>query len=85
MKASLNVPFERVLYALGIRYVGETTARDVARHFGSVDAVASASKEELLEVPEVGDVIAERRAFSASSGKRRTLPRCRRSRTPAFG
>lgn len=59
VKASLNVPFERVLYALGIRYVGETTARDVARHFGSVDAVASASKEALLEVPEVGEVIAE--------------------------
>lgn len=56
---SRNVPFERVLYAIGIRYVGETTARDVARHFGDVDAIAAASKEELLAVPEVGDVIAE--------------------------
>ena len=59
VKASLNVPFERVLFAIGIRFVGETTARDVARHFGSIDAIASASKEELLQVPEVGDVIAD--------------------------
>ena len=59
VKASLQVPFERVLFAIGIRFVGETTARDVARHFGSIDAIAAASKEELLEVPEVGDVIAD--------------------------
>ena len=56
--ASRSVPFERVLFALGIRFVGETTARDVARHFGSVDALAAASEEELLAVPEVGEVIA---------------------------
>ena len=56
--ASRAVPFERVLFAIGIRFVGETTARDVARHFGSVDAIAAASEEELLAVPEVGDVIA---------------------------
>ena len=59
VKASLNVPFERVLFAIGIRFVGETTARDIARHFGSIDALASASREELLEVPEVGEVIAD--------------------------
>ena len=59
VKASLNVPFERVLFAIGIRFVGETTARDVARHFGSIDAIASATREELLEVPEVGEVIAD--------------------------
>ena len=59
VKASLEVPFERVLFAIGIRFVGETTARDVARHFGSIDAIASASREELLEVPEVGEVIAD--------------------------
>ncbi len=58
VKASLEVPFERVLFAIGIRFVGETTARDVARHFGSIDAIASATQEELLEVPEVGEVIA---------------------------
>ncbi len=53
-----QVPFERVLFALGIRFVGESTARDIARHFGSIDAIASAGMEQLLEVAEVGDVIA---------------------------
>lgn len=56
---SKNVPFERVLFALGIRYVGETTAKSVANHFGNIDAVANASIEELLAVEDVGDVIAE--------------------------
>ncbi len=56
--ASRAVPFERVLFAIGIRFVGETTARDVARHFGTIDALAAASEEELLAVPEVGGVIA---------------------------
>ena len=59
VRESLNVPFERVLFAIGIRFVGETTARDIARHFGTIDAVAAASKEELLTVPDVGEVIAE--------------------------
>ena len=59
LDASRKVPFERVLFAIGIRYVGETTARDVARHFGSIDAIAAASREELLAVPEVGEVIAD--------------------------
>ena len=56
---SRNVPFERVLFALGIRYVGETTARDLARHFGSIDALKNASREELLSVADVGEVIAD--------------------------
>ena len=59
VNASRNVPFERVLFAVGIRFVGETTARDIARHFGSMDAIAAASEEDLLSVPEVGDVIAK--------------------------
>ena len=59
LSASRQVPFERVLFAIGIRYVGETTARDIARHFGSIDAIAAASREELLAVPEVGEVIAD--------------------------
>ncbi|MCR4569675.1 MAG: NAD-dependent DNA ligase LigA [Bacteroidales bacterium] len=59
LRDSRKVPFERVLFAIGIRYVGETTARDVARHFGSIEALADASLEELLAVPEVGDVIAD--------------------------
>ena len=59
LAASRSVPFERVLYAIGIRYVGETTARDLARHFGSIDAVAAATRDELLSVPDVGEVIAD--------------------------
>ena len=56
---SKKVTFDHVLFALGIRYVGEQTAKDLARHFGSIDAIASASKEDLLQVPDVGEVIAE--------------------------
>ena len=56
---SRNVPFERVLYALGIRYVGEATAKSVAKHFGNIDNIASASVESLLQVDDVGQVIAE--------------------------
>ena len=58
LDASRQVPFERVLFALGIRYVGETTAKGVARHFGSIDALAAATLEQLLEVGDVGEVIA---------------------------
>ena len=61
--ASRSVPFERVLFALGIRFVGETTARDLARHFGSIEALQAATEEELLAVPDVGEVIA-RSVFS---------------------
>ncbi len=59
LQESKKVPFERVLYALGIRYVGETTAKSVARHFGSVDAIADADLETLVNVDDVGKVIAE--------------------------
>ena len=56
---SRKVSFERVLYALGIRYVGEATAKSVARHFGDIDRIAAASMDELLAVDDVGQVIAE--------------------------
>ncbi len=56
---SRKVPFERVLYALGIRYVGETTAKSLAKHFGSIDSLAKASIEELLATDDIGQVIAE--------------------------
>lgn len=59
LQDSRKTPFERVLYALGIRYVGEATAKSVARHFGNIDAVAAASVEDLLKVDDVGQVIAE--------------------------
>ena len=59
LEESRKVGFERVLYALGIRYVGEATAKSVARHFGNIDKIAEASMEELLTVDDVGQVIAE--------------------------
>ena len=56
---SKSVPFARVLFGLGIRFVGETTAKYLAAHFKSIDAVMSASREELMEAEEVGDKIAD--------------------------
>ena len=53
------MPFERVLYALGIRYVGETTAKTLARHFGNIDALAAAGIDELRATEDIGEVIAE--------------------------
>ena len=58
LEVSKQVPFERVLFALGIRFVGETTAKGLARHFGSIDALSEATQEQLLEVDDVGEVIA---------------------------
>lgn len=59
IKDSLNVPFERVLYALGIRFVGVTVAKKLARHFGSLDHLRNAGYEKLVEADEVGEKIAE--------------------------
>lgn len=59
IEVSKQVPFERVVFALGIRFVGETTARLLARHFKTIDALATASLQDLLEVEGVGDVIAK--------------------------
>ncbi len=56
---SRKVPFERVLFALGIRFVGEVAAKALARNFRSIDALASASLEQLLEVNGIGTVIAQ--------------------------
>lgn len=55
---SRTVPFERVLFALGIRMVGETTAKLIARHFKSIDAIRNATIEQLMEVDGVGEIIA---------------------------
>jgi DNA ligase (NAD+) len=52
------VPFERVLFALGIKFVGETVARRLARHFKTVDNLSTASLEELVVVEEIGNRIA---------------------------
>lgn len=59
LSESRKVPFERVLYALGIRHVGEATAKAVARHFRNIDRIMEASEEDLLKLDDVGDVIAE--------------------------
>ena len=53
-----STTLERFIYALGIRHVGESTARDLARHFGRLEPIVSASEEELLQVPDVGPVVA---------------------------
>ena len=59
IRRSTEVPFHRVLFALGIRFVGETTAKYLASHFRSLDAVMAATREELIEAEEVGEKIAD--------------------------
>ncbi|MCR4680751.1 MAG: NAD-dependent DNA ligase LigA [Bacteroidales bacterium] len=59
IEQSKKVPFERVLYAIGIRFVGEVTAKKLARRFRNIDAIANATKEELMDVEDVGDRVAE--------------------------
>jgi DNA ligase (NAD+) len=59
LEKSKEVPFPRVLNALGIRHIGETTARMLAAHFGSLDALMNASREELLQIDEVGGIMAD--------------------------
>ncbi|MCX7986553.1 MAG: NAD-dependent DNA ligase LigA [Bacteroidales bacterium] len=59
IESSKQVPFERVLFALGIRYVGETVARRLTSHFKSIDALQKATFEDLISVPEIGEVIAQ--------------------------
>ena len=59
IRTSTQVPFHRVLFALGIRFVGETTAKYLAAHFHSMDAVMAATREELIEAEEVGAKIAD--------------------------
>jgi DNA ligase (NAD+) len=58
LENSKNIPFERVLFGLGIRFVGETVAKKLAKHFGSIDELIKASYEELIEVDEIGEKIA---------------------------
>ncbi|MFR4396268.1 MAG: helix-hairpin-helix domain-containing protein, partial [Alistipes finegoldii] len=59
IRGSVEVPFRRVLFGLGIRFVGETTAKYLAEHFRSLDAVMKATREELTEADEVGGRIAD--------------------------
>ncbi len=59
IEASKAIPFERVLFALGIRYVGETVAKKLAKHYKTIDALRNASEEELTTVDEIGERIAQ--------------------------
>jgi DNA ligase (NAD+) len=73
IEASKKIPFERVLFALGIRFVGETVARKLARTLGSLDALMQASREQLLSVEEIGDRIADSLIEWRSQDKNREL------------
>lgn len=59
IEESKKIPFERVLYALGIRFVGETVAKKLAFHYKNIDALRMAPLEDLIEVDEIGDKIAQ--------------------------
>jgi DNA ligase (NAD+) len=59
IEQSKSAPFESVLFAIGIRYVGKTVAEKLARHFKNMDAIMDASYDQLLEAPEVGEKIAQ--------------------------
>jgi DNA ligase (NAD+) len=78
IEASKKLPLERVIFGLGIRMVGERTAEFLAEHFGSMDALMSASEEDLLEVNEVGPRIASSiREFFAEEKNRLLIERLR--------
>ena len=59
IEKSKTVPFEKVLFAIGIRYVGDTVAKKIATHFKTIDAIINATYEELIATPEVGEIIAK--------------------------
>ncbi|PZO29103.1 MAG: DNA ligase (NAD(+)) LigA [Flavobacteriaceae bacterium] len=59
IEKSKEIPFERVLYALGIRYVGETVAKKLAKHYKNIDAIRNASLMDLILVDEIGEKIAQ--------------------------
>ncbi|WP_298929864.1 NAD-dependent DNA ligase LigA [uncultured Ramlibacter sp.] len=59
LESSKQTTLPRFLYGLGVRHVGEATAKDLARHFGKLDAIMDAGVEQLLEVPDVGPIVAE--------------------------
>lgn len=71
---SRHPTLSRLVYALGIRHVGETTARDVARHFGTIESIMAASEDDLLGVPDVGPVVAASiRRFFAEAHNREVM------------
>lgn len=75
---SKAIPFEQVLFALGIRHVGETVAKKIARAVGSLDRLMALSREELMGIDEVGEVIAQSILdFFGAAGNRRIIDRLR--------
>jgi DNA ligase (NAD+) len=77
---SKEASFAAVLFAIGIRYVGKTVAEKLARHFKSMDNLAAASLERLLEAPEVGERIAESvKEFFQDAGNRKEIERLRKA------
>lgn len=80
IEQSKNVPFERVLYALGIRFVGKVAAKNLARHFRSIEALAQASIDELQEAEGVGQVIASSvRTFFLNADNRQFVERLKQA------
>lgn len=78
IERSKDTTLQRFIYALGIRHVGESTARDLARHYGGLDALMDADEASLLEVNEVGPVLAESIArFFAEAHNREGIERLR--------
>lgn len=76
IEGSKNTSLERLIFALGIRHVGETTARDLARHFGSIEKLMDAAPEALESVHDVGPKVGESiRSFFANSSNRKLLER----------
>jgi DNA ligase (NAD+) len=73
IEKSKTVPFERVLFGLGIRYVGETVAQKLALHYRTMGAIMAASAEELAAVPEVGGVIADSLALWSQQPENQAL------------
>jgi DNA ligase (NAD+) len=78
IEASKQIPFERVLFAIGIRFVGETVAKKLAKHYKSIDAIADASAEDLIAVDEIGDRIADSvEAFFSSEDNKENIEKLR--------
>ncbi|SHF87187.1 DNA ligase (NAD+) [Salegentibacter echinorum] len=76
IEKSKEIPFERVLFALGIRFVGETVAKKLAKYYKNIDALASATVEELIAIDEIGGRIAESLTdFFASEENRELVAR----------
>lgn len=78
IRKSLEVPFERVLFAIGIPYVGETTAKVLARNVHTIDRLMAMNAEELASIPEIGPKIAESIVgYFAADGNREIIERLR--------